>query len=140
MTQMARVENIIDSNYAKISVARQTACGHDCEHCGGGGCGIAAGTRVYAVARNTIGAKEGDSVIVESSSRRVLWIVVLVYVLPFVGFFLGYALGAAALSLGDLMCGLIGIVGFALFIIPALLYNRQMKKTGKLTYEIKKLF
>lgn len=138
MTQMAKVENIIDSNYAKISVARQTACGHDCEHCSG--CGITAGTKVYAVAKNTIGAKTGDDVIVESSSKRVLGIVVLVYVLPFVGFFIGYALGATALSLGDLMCGLVGIIGFALFLIPALIYNRHMKKSGKLTYEITKLF
>ncbi|MEA4813514.1 MAG: SoxR reducing system RseC family protein [Oscillospiraceae bacterium] len=138
MTQMAKVENIIDGNYAKISVARQTACGHDCEHCSG--CGITGGTKVYAVAKNTIGAKVGDDVIVESSSKRVLGIVALVYVLPFVGFFIGYALGAAALSLGDLMCGLVGIIGFALFLIPALIYNRYMKKSGKLTYEITKLF
>jgi sigma-E factor negative regulatory protein RseC len=135
---MAKIENIIDDNYARISVARQTACGHDCENCGG--CGITGGTKVYATARNTIGAKEGDSVIVESSSKKVMWIVVLVYVLPFVGFFLGYAIGAAALSLGDLMCGLIGIIGFVLFMIPAFAYNRRVKKSGELTYEIKKLF
>ena len=37
MTQVAKVEKLLGREYAEISVARKTACGHDCENCGGCG-------------------------------------------------------------------------------------------------------
>ena len=38
MLQQAKVVRIIDENKAEISVARASACGHDCESCSG--CGM----------------------------------------------------------------------------------------------------
>lgn len=134
MTQVAVVEKLVDGTHAKISVARQTACGHDCSNCGG--CGITSGTKVYAVARNEIGAREGEQVVVETSSKKVLGIVALVYVLPFIGLFLGYALGATTFRLADMASGVVGMLFFVAFLIPAIVYNRKVKKTGELTYTI----
>lgn len=137
MTQIATVEKIIDLKRAEISVPRKSACGHDCEDCAG--CGVA-GYAVHAVAQNEIQAQPGDKVVVESSSKKVLGIVALVYVVPFLCFFLGYALGYAGLHLSDGMSGLVGFGGFLLGLIPALLYNRYEKKHETMQYHIVRLF
>ncbi len=137
MTQIATVEKLIDARHAEISVPRQSACGHDCADCAG--CGVA-GYAVHAVAKNEIQAKPGDKVVVESSTRKVLNVVALVYVLPVVCFFLGYALGTAALHLSDLLSGLTGAVCFLAGLLPAFAYNRYVKKNGTLQYEIVRLF
>ncbi len=138
MIQVAKVEKLLGREYAEISVARKTACGHDCENCGG--CGISGGQLVYAVAKNHIHACPGDQVVVESSTKKVMGAVVVVYVLPFVCCFLGYALGTALLHFGDGMSGVTGAVCFALGLIPAFLYNRYARRTGALQYEIVRLF
>ena len=138
MTQVATVEKLIDECYAEISVPRQSACGHDCADCAG--CGVVGGHSVYAVAKNEIQARPGDKVVVESSTKKVLNVVVLVYVLPVICFFLGYALGAAALQLSDLYSGLTGAVCFLAGLLPAFAYNRYVKKHGTLQYEIVRLF
>ena len=92
MTQVAKVEKLLGREYAEISVARKTACGHDCENCGG--CGVSGGQLVYAVAKNHIHACPGDQVVVESSTKNVMGAVAVVYVLPFVCFFSGVCLGS----------------------------------------------
>lgn len=137
MTQIATVEKIIDAHRAEISVPRKSACGHDCEECAG--CGVS-GSAVHAVAQNEINARPGDKVVVESSTRKVMNVVALVYVVPFICFFLGYALGCAVLQFGDAMSGLVGIVCFLIGLIPAFLYNRHAKKYETLQYHIVRLF
>ena len=138
MTQIATVEKLIDESHAEISVPRQSACGHDCADCAG--CGVTGGYAVHAVAKNEIQARPGDKVVVESSTKKVLHVVALVYVLPVVCFFLGYAVGTAALHLGDLYSGLTGVACFLAGLLPAFAYNRYVKKSGTLQYEIVRLF
>lgn len=137
MTQIATVEKVIDEEYAEIAVPRKSACGHDCEDCAG--CGVA-GYAVHAVARNAINAQPGDKVVVESSTRKVMNIVALVYVVPFIAFFAGYAIGHAGLHFNDGMSGLVGVIFFLLGLIPALIYNHHVKKNGTLQYHIVRLF
>ena len=93
MTQIATVERILDPGHAEISVPRKSACGHDCEECAG--CGVT-GAAVHARARNPIGAAPGQKVVVESSTKKMLRIVALVYLIPVVLFFLGYFAAMAA--------------------------------------------
>ena len=137
MTQIATVEKLIDAQYAEISVPRESACGHDCAGCGG--CGMIAQS-VHAVAKNLVGARPGDKVVVESSTKKVLSIVVLVYVVPFVCFFLGYAFSASFLGFKDGISGLLGFLCFLIGVVPALLYNRHVKMSGSLQYSIVRLF
>ncbi len=133
MTQIATVEEILDHGYAKISVPRKSACGHDCEECAG--CGVT-GTAVRARARNDIGARPGQKVVVESSTKKLLGVVVLVYLLPLLGFLVGYFLSA---GLGETVRALIGIGAAALSFVPCVIYDRYARKHETLTYTILRL-
>ena len=79
MTQIATVEKLLPGGYAEISVPRKTACGHDCEECAG--CGMT-GAAIKARAKNDPNAQPGEKVVVESSTKKLLGVVALVYVLP----------------------------------------------------------
>ena len=87
MTQIATVEKILPGGMAEISVPRKSACGHDCEECAG--CGVS-GASVRAVARNDARAEVGQKVVVESSTKNLLGVMLLVYLLPIVLFLVGY--------------------------------------------------
>ncbi len=137
MTQIATVEKVIDNEFAEIAVPRKSACGHDCEDCAG--CGVA-GYAVHAVARNEVNAQPGDKVVVESSTKKVMSVVVLVYIVPFIAFFIGYAVGHMGLHFDDVMSGFVGVLFFLLGLVPALMYNRHVKKNGTLQYHIVRLF
>ena len=91
MTQVATVEKILRDGYVQISVPRKSACGHYCEECAG--CGMT-GASGYAEARDPVGVRPGDKVVVESSTRAILAVTWLVYMLPVVFFLLGYFLSA----------------------------------------------
>ena len=97
MTQIATVERILDADHAEISVPRKSACGHDCEECAG--CGVS-GAAVKARAANPIGARPGQKVVVESSTKKMLRIVALVYLIPVVLFLAGYCRRPGAASVG----------------------------------------
>ena len=87
MTQIATVERILDDTHAEISVPRKSACGHDCEECAG--CGVS-GVSVYVKALNTVGARPGQKVVVESDTKKMLKIVSFVYLIPVILFLAGY--------------------------------------------------
>ena len=86
MTQIATVEKKLGAGYVEISVPRKSACGHDCEECAG--CGMT-GAAIRARAEDPVGVSAGEKVVVESSTRKLLGVVALVYVLPVVAFLLG---------------------------------------------------
>lgn len=135
MTQIATVEKILPGGMAEISVPRKSACGHDCEECAG--CGVS-GASVRAQARNTVGAEVGQKVVVESSTKRLLGVMILVYLLPIVCFFVGY-FATGALSSEGLRYE-IAIAAFLVGILPAVICDRRMKQTGALTFTIVRLF
>ena len=135
MTQIATVERIIDGRYAEISVPRKSACGHDCEECAG--CGVT-GAAVRARAENPIGARPGQKVVVESSTRNMLGIVALVYLTPIVLFLLAYFSTASLFSQG--VRYLLSAVGFAVGILLAVAYDRRLRRRGGLTFPIVRLF
>lgn len=135
MTQIATVERIINSEYAEISVPRKSACGHDCEECAG--CGVS-GAAVHAKARNPVGARPGQKVVVESDTQKMLGIVALVYLIPVVLFFVGYFATIAVASTAIRYT--VAALGFFLGIAIAILYDRRLKAQGGLTFTIRRLF
>ena len=135
MTQIATVEKVFSNGTAEISVPRKSACGHDCEECAG--CGVS-GTSVYATAQNPVGAKVGDKVVVESSTKKLFGAMLIVYMIPLALFMLGYFCTGAIHSEGLRYC--IAIAGFCLGILPAVAYDRHVKKTGGMTFNIVRLF
>ena len=111
MTQLATVEQRLEGDRVRIAVARQSACGHNCESCAG--CGAAG--QVY------------------SDDRPVLHAAALVYLTPILTFFLSYSLSA---RLGSLpLRALITLCGTALGVVPALLLDRR----SQIRFEIRKL-
>ncbi|WP_295585259.1 SoxR reducing system RseC family protein [uncultured Oscillibacter sp.] len=136
MTQIATVERILDKNHAEISVPRKSACGHDCEECAG--CGVT-GAAVRAKAVNSIDARPGQKVVVESSTSKMLHIIALVYLTPVVLFLLCYLL-AVALGAGVSTQYTAGVVGFVAGIVAAIVYDRRLKKQGGLTFRIVRVF
>lgn len=136
MTQIATVERILDSGHAEISVPRKSACGHDCEECAG--CGVT-GAAVHAKALNPIGAVPGQKVVVESSTKKMLRIVALVYLIPVALFFLGY-LAAMAVTASVAVQYTAAAAGFILGILGAISYDRRLRARGGLSFTIVRLF
>ena len=131
MTQIATVEKDLGGGYAEVSVPRKSACGHDCEECAG--CGVS-GASVRARARNAVGAAVGQKVVVESSNKRLYGVMLLVYAVPIVLFLIGYFASYALTSEG--LRYAIAIAAFCLGIVPAILYDRKLKREGGLAFTI----
>ena len=121
MEQMVRVKRTFDNGTALVIHVRESACSGDCHKCGGCG-GIE--QILQLTAKDPIGVQKGDAVYVEADSAVVLKGAFLLYLLPLVLFLAGYLaalrLGAWAFAVG---CG-----GFLLGLLPAVLYDRYMKK------------
>lgn len=135
MTQIATIERILDETHAEISVPRKSACGHDCEECAG--CGVT-GTAVHAKAVNSIGARPGQKVVVESNTQKMLLIIAFVYLIPLALFLVGYFATGFLPSEG--LRYLIAAVGFALGILLAIAYDRRLRARGGLSFTIVRLF
>lgn len=135
MKQIATVDRLLPDGRAEIVVARQSACAHDCGECAGCG-GTPAPIR--AVVDNPIDAQPGQKVVVESSSRRVFGVILLVYMLPLALFFIAYfsmmRFGSSALSAA------ISILAFFCGVVPAVLYDRQVQRSGGITFTIVSVF
>lgn len=129
MQQEAMVTELLLNNMARLQIKRQTACGHDCSKCGG--CGEMYTKPIFVEVKNTIGAHVGDVVQVEGSTKNVLGIAAMVYVVPFVLFFLFYGI-ASMLRSG--VPGVFGIIGLALGIVFAKLYDNHRKKYAAPVY------
>lgn len=134
MTQIATVEKLLSGGYAEISVPRKSACGHDCEECAG--CGVT-GQAVRARAKNEVGARPGEKVVVESSTKKLFGVIALVYVLPVVLFLLGYFLTE---GLAEGWRYAVAVAAAAVSVIPSVAYDRYARKHETLTYQILRLF
>ena len=108
---------------------RQSACSGDCHKCSG--CGAAQET-LALTALTPIGARVGDLVIIESQTGPVLAAAAVLYVLPLVLFFAGYALGAAL----GLSGGLFGCAAFLVSVGLIVMYDRHMAKHDNTIYTI----
>lgn len=130
MTQYAIIKKLTGPDKAEVEVLRGTACGDDCGSCEV--CHYASKIRVEA--KNPIGAQVGDRVEIETQTSRVLSAAVLVYVVPFVLFFIGYAI-AAALKMTEGYSMLMSFSFFAVGFVVIALVGRHHKK-NPITYEI----
>lgn len=135
MTQIATVEKLLSGGRAEISVARQSACAHDCHECAGCGGTVAP---VRAIAVNPIGAQAGQKVVVESETRKVFGVILLVYMLPVLLFFVGWF--AAAPLARDGLRAAAAILAFCCGVVPAVLYDRKVKRGGGMAFTIVRLF
>lgn len=124
MTQTAQVKRIVSGSIAEVAVVRQGACSHDCAKCGG--CGTAVLPTVTAMAENRVGAREGDVVLLETPSHKLLGVAALVYLIPMVFLIVGYLIGQA-LGLTSGYCILLSGASFALSMVLVFLLDRYVK-------------
>lgn len=129
MQQLVRVRQVHDNGMATVVHIRESACSGDCHKCSG--CG-AAKEAILFDARNPIGAKPGDLVHVEAATGPVLKAAMVMYMLPMVFFFAGYAIGAAAFDRGALAGGLAFVASIGL----AVVYDRKIVKKQNTEYTI----
>ena len=114
MEQLVRVQEVYDNGTARVVCIRESACSGDCHKCSG--CG-AAKEAVLFTADNPIGARKAA---------------VVLYMMPLVLFFAGYALGAALNVSGAVTGGL----AFVLSILLIVLYDRRMAEKDNTIYTI----
>ena len=129
MDQLVRVKEAYNDGTALVICVRESACSGDCHKCSG--CG-AAKEAILLGAVNPIGAKPGDLVTVEAATGPVLKAALVMYMVPMVLFFVGYALGAALFQQGALA----GCLAFFLSIGLAVVYDRKVVKKQNTTYTI----
>lgn len=129
MTQTVRVQKLLDNGNAQVVHVRQSACSGDCHKCSG--CG-AVQEAMTLIARNPIGAKPGDMVVIESQTGPVLAAAAMLYVVPLVLFFLGYLIGSLQWDKGPLCA----CIAFALGIAVSVLYDRIAVKKKQIVYTI----
>ena len=129
MEQTVRVRQLHDDGTATVVHVRESACSGDCHKCSG--CGAAKETMIVT-AENPIRAGVGDFVTLTSDTASVMKAVVVVYLLPLVLFFAGYALGAVI----DWLPGLMGGFGFGLGVAFAVWFDRYTAKNNETVYTI----
>ena len=130
MEQIVRVHKILENGRAQIIHVRESACSGDCHECAGG-CTAAKETMLID-ADNPIGAQVGDFVRMESDTKNVMAAVAMMYILPLVLFFSGYALGAWLGISGTVA----GCLGFVLGLLAAVAYDRHQQKNQTTVYTL----
>lgn len=129
MEQLVRVKEVYDDGTALVLCVRESACSGDCHKCSG--CGAAKET-IALTARNPIGAGVGDLVNLHSETGPVLKAAMVLYMMPLVLFFAGYA-AAAALNLSG---ALFGCLAFVFSVVLIVAYDRRMAKKDNTIYTI----
>ena len=130
MTQIATVTAVPGMGQVEVTIARQTACGHDCENCGG--CAVGKAGQVVIRAETDFPLQPGDRVEIYSDNK-VLGAAALVYLGPVVLFLLGYMLTAPLPEGARYLCG--GL-GFTLGLCGAVVCDRLTRRRSGVTYRV----
>ena len=121
MREIARVENV-GSKGTMVSVKRRTACGDSCATCPS----RCKTQNNKILVNNNIGAKPGDYVEIEISTKNVLGSAFLVYLLPLIVFFAGYLI-AEYLTKSEIIALIFGIIPFTLAFLFLHIWDKKHK-------------
>lgn len=131
MTQDAIVVKLLPNSMAEVAVTRTTACGGNCGSCES----CIFQSELKAIAKNSIGARPGQKVVIASSSRTVFSAAILVYIMPILFFLLGYAIS----SLFGASEGISVLVSFSSLILSAfvlIIIQKKRSVTHPISFEI----
>ena len=131
MTQDAVVTRVFKNSMAEVAVTRGTACGGNCGNCES--CMFQSELKVLA--KNLIDAKPGQTVVIESSSKKVFKAVALVYIMPLVLFLAAYALGAT-LGMSEGVCIALSFAGLVLGAVILVMSQRKSKGKDQISFDI----
>lgn len=76
----------VDGEFCTCATRRKSACGDNCATCKA----VCSSREHIFTAKNTVGAKVGDTVVIEMPTGSVLKSAFLVYILPLLAFLLGF--------------------------------------------------
>ena len=131
MTQDAVVFRCLDNERAEVVVTGAAACGANCESCEA----CVYQNELKTVARNLIGARPGQKVLIESKSSKVYGAILLVYIVPILlavlGCFAAYAMGAS-----EGICVLCTFLGFLMGAVVTVVTQRLMRDRNPITFDI----
>ncbi len=118
-----------DGDFAIVETDRKSACDGCHKQQDGQGCAMCAlmgdRTKLQSRAHNPLGARAGDTVLVETASARVLGYGALVFLLPLGMALIGYLLGGL-LPFGTVGQGAAALGGFAAAFVFLWLYSRRV--------------
>lgn len=129
MRQTAKIKAVYPSGKVLAEVIRQGACAHHCTSCGL--CSHEA-QRIEVTVKNTAQACIGDCVELESRDCTLFGAMALIYMPAPILFFLAYFVCASHVSAG--VCAAVSVCAFFLGMIPAVLYDRHLKKNGGIEF------
>lgn len=112
----------LNTHTAEVEIVRSSACGDSCASCG-----LCAGQNAVVEAENTIGAKAGDTVVMDMADKKVLYAAFLVYIVPIIALIAGYFAGAALFN-GEAAGVAAGFIAMALAFSVIILTDRRRKK------------
>ena len=131
MTSKAKVISV-DGNIAEIETNRISMCDGCRRKSCSGTCSISGHMEKNGVMRaravNEINASAGESVEVETSDRRVLFLAAFVFIMPIVAFILFY-FAAIAFGFEETAAIIASAVGFALSFVAIGLFERMRAKS-----------
>ena len=125
MTQDAVVTKVFPNGMAEVVVARGTACGSNCGNCES----CVFQNEIKAFAKNSVHAKPGEKVVIESLSSRIFGAAFIVYIVPMLVFVIGYII-AASCGLSEGMSVLCSFIAFCAD--RSLSAPQQTKKSHKI--------
>lgn len=131
MTNNGVVKKLLPGGMAEVAVIRQSACGGNCASCGG----CSSNNVMTARAHNLVNAKTGQSVVIESSTKKIFGAVALVYVMPLI-FFLASYIAADAMGLSEGICVLASFLALAFSGVLLVLYQRFFGKKREVVFNI----
>lgn len=132
MTQDAVVTKLLPDNMAEVAVARTTACGGNCGSCES----CIFQSQLKTAARNLVGARPGQRVIIQSKSSTIYKAALLVYVFPMILTLLGYVLAYAA-GASEGVCVAAAFAGLVLGAAIVVMSQRIKKgKDKEITFDI----
>ena len=131
MTQDAIVTKCLPDGMAEVAVTRMTACGSNCGNCES----CVFQSELKTPAKNLIGAKPGQKVLIESRSSKIFKAAFLVYIVPMVLMIAGYAL-ASVLGGSEGVSIIAGFAGLILGGVVIVLSERLRKTRNNITFDI----
>ena len=126
MNQKGTVVKVQDDGMAVVLVPRASSCTGSCDGCGG--CASLVKT-IETEAINAVGAEAGDIVTLESDSKTIYMILLLVFICPMIGVVLFYLL-TSLLTDSEALRALGAFFGLVFGGIGAFIYNGIVKRRG----------
>jgi len=130
----------VEGDFVQVDIKRASSCGDNCGSCGSS-CNIP-GLRINV--KNDLGAKLGDFVEVEMSTKSILNSAFIVYMIPLIMMILGISLGAYIFkTMGyknyEIFGMLAGVFSLVISFMLLKIIDKRVKENKSLTFEMVKI-